>query len=139
MTIPDLQSPQPRKSTLPQPSRPRRNILVIEDDKDTAALICLQLVQEGYGARQVATRDDALKVLDMYIYDFILMDYWMPGMDAKEFIAKVFKRRPNSRIVLMTAAGSIGEISKALGIYCCLPKPITPESLVPALKQFEDQ
>jgi CheY-like chemotaxis protein len=135
----NLDSPVPKKVTDRPVLRPHRNVLVVEDDKDTATVICYQLMQDGYGVRQVATRDEALNVLDTYMYDYIIMDYWMPGMDAKEFVRKVTAKRPNTRIILSTAARDIGHIGTELGLFCCLPKPIIPEQVAKILQQFDEE
>jgi two-component system alkaline phosphatase synthesis response regulator PhoP len=117
--------------------RPRRNVLVVEDDKDTANVICFQLLNDGYGARHVPNRDEALQVLNMYIYDYIIMDYWMPGMDAKVFATKVLQKRPNTRIVLTTAADSVKKIAADLGVRWCIPKPFAPHQVGESLERFD--
>jgi hypothetical protein len=50
-------------------------------------------------------------------------------MGAKDFMSKVLSKRPDTRIILTTAAQSIGPIATELGILCLIPKPIVPEDL----------
>jgi DNA-binding NtrC family response regulator len=132
----DLTSPLPQKVS-ERVLRPHRNVLVIEDDTDTATVVCNELLRVGYGARHVPSRDEALKVLDLYIYDYIIMDFLMPGMSAKDFVQQVATRRPNTRIIPTTAERDIGPIATELGLLCCLPKPIIPEQVPKILQHFD--
>jgi CheY-like chemotaxis protein len=134
----ELKTPLPQKVSN-KVFRPHRNVLVIEDDKDTATVICFELLREGYGARHVPSRDEAIQVLERYIYDYIIMDYWMPGMDAKSFVQTVMAKRPSTRIILTTAARDIGPLSQQLGLLCCIPKPIIPEQVPQMLKEFDEE
>jgi CheY-like chemotaxis protein len=113
-----------------------KNVLVVEDDLDTANSIAVELVLAGYGVRKTVSRDEALAVLDLYLYDFILMDYHMQGMTPGDFVDKVRRKRPNSKIILMTAGGTISGHAAELGIHCCLPKPLDPLQVVSSLMEF---
>jgi CheY-like chemotaxis protein len=130
-----ISSPSTQKTTTS--ARICRNVLIIEDDLDTAGALGLMLLSEGYGVRHVLSRDEAVPVLNTYIYDVILMDYFMNGMEAKEFVDSV-RSTPLSKFVLMTASGKIDEIAKTLDIDSCLPKPFDPNDLLKLLRSFDE-
>jgi CheY-like chemotaxis protein len=126
--------------TLPKSSKvsdgPAKNVMVIEDDIDSANAITLELILAGYGVHKVSSREAALSVLDCYLYDFILLDYHMPGMSAGAFVDRVRERRPATKIVLMTAGTDINQHAAELGVFCCIPKPFDPVQVVQALQEF---
>lgn len=109
------------------------NVLVIEDDNDTCDTICLSLVREGFGVRTAETRDAALPILSTYIYDVIIMDYFMPGMGPEEFIAAVRQRTPRAQFILMTATAHAAEKAKGLGIAHWIGKPFEMDDLIDAI------
>jgi len=111
------------------------NILLIEDDEDTGQVIVLNLVEEGFGVRWVRNRDDALAVLQHYLYDIAVMDYLMPGMDADTFIREAGKRCPRCRVMLISAVHNLTEVAGRLGVCCWLQKPVSPETLMEALRK----
>jgi DNA-binding response OmpR family regulator len=110
------------------------NVLIVEDDKDTADFIGAFLLSEGYGARVVGSREDAISVIDSYIYDFILMDLFMPGLSAEEFVKEIRWHCPFSRIILMTASERVAADALKLGIHFCIGKPFKPETLLELLQ-----
>jgi DNA-binding response OmpR family regulator len=116
------------------PLRPNMNVLVIEDDQDTALTIGMLVMREGYGVRTVASRDDALYLLSCYLYDVIIMDLNMPGFTAPDFVAEVKQRCPRSQIVLLTAAGKVNQEGDKLGLPHRLGKPFDADDLLKAIR-----
>lgn len=111
----------------------KRNVLIIEDDLDTAEMLAMTLRDEGYGVRYVCSRDEALIALSQFIYDIIIMDFSMPGLSADQFIAYARRRSPRSKFVLTTAAGQVADCALKLGITRWIGKPFTPETLINTL------
>jgi CheY-like chemotaxis protein len=114
--------------------RAQGNILVIEDDSDTADTIRTFLTDEGYHVRSVASRDNAQLVLNSYLYDVIVMDFMMPGLGAVEFMKEARRLCPRTAFVLTTAAPIAAERAKILGFTRWVGKPFTPEELVRTIR-----
>ena len=109
------------------------NVLIIEDDPDTATVIATTLIKEGYGARTVSTRDEAVKVLSRYLYDVIIMDLYMAGMGPDEFVKKAKSLYPRSKVILITAIESVDKQASRLGICQWIGKPFDPDQLLGAV------
>lgn len=65
------------------------SLLVVDDDHFTRELISMILKKTGeIEIDEAANGEDALKFLNSgrYDVDMILLDYYMPGMNGKEFI-----------------------------------------------------
>jgi DNA-binding response OmpR family regulator len=111
------------------------NVLIIDDDADVAYSIATCLKAEGYGVHTVESRDKALLVLDSYLYDFIIMDLFMTGLPANEFIAAV-RNQFRSKIILISGAQHVAQQAQRLAVPLWLGKPFEPEQLLHMLKQF---
>jgi len=116
------------------PSGPSGNVLVIEDDLDTGNLIVLMLATAGYGVRLVSNRDEAVLAMARYLYDYIVMDYHMPGLTAEAFVRQANMQRPKAKIILMTADDTVEEVAKRLKISAWIAKPFYPEDLVAVMQ-----
>lgn len=119
----------PRSST---PPRPVFRVLVVDDDP--VMLEACRSVLERNGLR-VDTEQDAFEGRDRAIrglYDVLLLDLRMPGLDGLEVLRTVRERRPDIEVVMITAYSSVASAVKAvkLGAYDYLPKPFTPEELM---------
>lgn len=111
------------------------NVLVIDDEKDIVETIGVVLMREGYGVRSASSRDEALLVLDRYLYDVIVMDLFMPGVSAKTFIKEASRRCPRSQFILLTAADRVEDFARELGICHWIGKPFLPEDLVESIRK----
>ena len=61
------------------------NILIVEDNKNTARLMEVVLTQNGYSTLHASNGEEALQVLDENHIDLILVDIMMPVMDGITF------------------------------------------------------
>ncbi len=110
-----------------------QHILVVDDDASVALLNQLVLEHAGYLVTRHTCALDALAAFQMapYLYDMVLTDLTMPGMNGVELAEEMLKLRPELPIVLTTGFGSPMTVAKAvsLGIREVLLKPSTALSL----------
>lgn len=112
------------------------NVLIVEDDVDTAETLWVTLLFEGYGVRVTRCRDDALHVLQNNIYHIIVLDYFMPGLGAEEFLKLVRTRSPLSKVILVSAANQVRGLANKLGLENWIAKPVHPEKLIEMLEDL---
>jgi DNA-binding response OmpR family regulator len=110
------------------------NVLVVEDDADTAETIAESLSGEGFGVRTTCCRDEALKILTRYIYDWVILDLMMPGKSIEEFLAELRQKSPRTLVILITASDRVKDAAEKLGINRYLGKPFHPDDLVALLR-----
>jgi two-component system, OmpR family, phosphate regulon response regulator PhoB len=117
----------------PAASAPAK-ILVVEDERDIAALISYHLTREGYRVRTAEGGDEALEAVTAERPDIVLLDLMLPGFSGYDVLAEM-RREPQLAdvpIILLTARREEGDKIKGfeLGADDYLTKPFSPRELV---------
>ncbi len=125
---PRLTSPSSR----PPASRPRRRILVVEDNADMGLLLVRSL-GSAYRVEHVTRVADALAVLAEDPPTAVLSDVMLPDGTGYDVLAAIRSRRDLDRlpVVLVSALGEVDERVRGLsaGADDYVPKPFAPEEL----------
>ncbi len=76
-------------------------VLVVDDDTSIRTLLSIALsVEDGVGeVREATDGSDALRVLEEFHPDVVLLDYWMPRMDGARVAPLIRESHPNVKIV----------------------------------------
>ena len=120
-------------------------VLVVDDHEAVALVLCELLVELGFDARHADSGEAAVRdVLDAdrrgEPYDFLLMDWLMPGMDGLEAIRAIQAVRPQAMpLMLMVTAHRREELlgkARQVGVEHVLSKPVSPSLLVDAMMQL---
>ena len=107
-------------------------ILVIDDENNIRMMVRLALEQSGHEVETAADGASGLqKFNDCGNFDLVLLDQRMPGMEGLEVLQEMKSRCPDSRIVMITAFGTIDLAVDAMkaGATDFLRKPFTTETL----------
>ena len=78
-------------------------ILVVEDDRDLNRSVCSFLNQSGYAATGCLGAEEAYDAMYETVFDLIVSDIMMPGIDGFEFVKTVRSLNENIPILFMTA------------------------------------
>ena len=78
-------------------------ILVVEDDRDLNRTVCAFLNSSGYTATGCLSADEAYDAMYANLFDLIVSDIMMPGVDGFEFAKTVRSLNENIPILFMTA------------------------------------
>jgi DNA-binding response OmpR family regulator len=119
-----------------------RNVLVVEDDKDTVEIISRALSREGFRVTMSLNMEDALVDFARLKYELVVTDIFMRGMGGIEGIQKMRELRPAVRI-LATSAGYSEMTPEAalkaagrIGADAILAKPFSLEDLRAEVKRL---
>jgi CheY-like chemotaxis protein len=109
------------------------SILVVDDNPANLKLARVLLSLEGYDAQTAPDAEHALKMLETFRPDLILMDIQMPGMDGLE-LTRLLKSMPRGEgliIVALTAYAMKGDEERARAAGCdgYIAKPIDTKTL----------
>jgi DNA-binding NtrC family response regulator len=104
---------------------PRKNILVVDDEKAQREILELILAEEGYDVTTAASGEAALKFAKDRRFDLALTDLKMTGMDGIELLQHLLAYDSSIIVILLTAHGSIESAKEALrrGAFDYLEKP----------------
>ena len=107
------------------------NILVVEDDKDLNRTVCAFLNQNGYAATGCLNASDAYDAMYDTMFDLIVSDIMMPGIDGFEFAKTVRSLNENLPILFMTARDDMASKQRGfrIGIDDYMVKPIDLDEL----------
>lgn len=114
-----------------------KRILIIDDETNIRTMIRLTLEHVGYAVETAADGEDGLKKFgDGEGHDLVLLDHRMPGMSGLEVQQEIYRRNPETRLILITAFGTIDLAMEAIqcGASDFLRKPFTSDTLRQAVK-----
>lgn len=108
-----------------------QRILVVDDEKNIRLTVTQALTSLGYQLNSATNGEEALKQLARQEFGLILLDLNLPGMGGLEVLRQVVKIRPDIKVVLMSAHGTIDNAVEAmrLGAIDFLQKPFTTQEL----------
>ena len=109
-------------------------ILVVEDERDIAALVAYHLTKEGYRVRTAEGGTEALEAAAAERPDLLVLDLMLPGFSGYEVLQEV-RRRPELAeipVVVLTARRDEADRVKGLelGADDYVTKPFSPRELV---------
>lgn len=108
------------------------NILVVEDDLKLNQIVCTHLNDNGYKATGCLNAQEAYEAMYNSIFDLIISDIMMPGIDGFEFARAVRDINKTIPILFMTARDDMTAMKKGFlaGIDDYMVKPINLDELV---------
>jgi DNA-binding response OmpR family regulator len=110
-------------------------ILIVEDDRNTAALVATYLEREGFATVQVHDGTEALALARRQPPGFVILDVMLPGSDGWE-VCRALRRFSDVPILMLTAREE--EIDRVLGLSLgaddYVVKPFSPRELVERVK-----
>jgi two-component system response regulator (stage 0 sporulation protein F) len=80
-----------------------KKILLVEDDESQQILYNDELAEAGYEVVLAANGKEALKQLDKYEVDLVILDIVMPVMDGMEALGRIIRKYRDVPIILNTA------------------------------------
>lgn len=106
-------------------------ILVVEDDRDLNRSVCSFLNQSGYQATGCLGAEEAYDVMYETVFDLIISDIMMPGIDGFEFVKTVRSLNENIPILFMTARDDFAAKQRGyrVGVDDYMVKPIDLDEL----------
>jgi two-component system KDP operon response regulator KdpE len=108
-----------------------RQILIVEDDTDTAEIVSALLESAGYTAVTADTGSTALSEINTASPDLVLLDMHLPDMNGLDVLKKV---RASSFLPMIVLSGFTQERDKVVALEAgaddYMAKPFSPEELV---------
>ncbi len=115
----------------------RRRVLVVDDERTIAEVVCRYLQRAGYETRQAFTGPDAVSVAGTWHPDLVVLDIMLPGFDGLETMRRLSGSGPDGggcgpAVILLTAR--VEEPDRITGLRRgaddYVVKPFSPAELV---------
>ncbi len=110
-------------------------ILLIDDDARLFELLSSYLGQNGMHLTHAPDGRAGLAALEAGVFDAVLLDVMMPGMDGLEVVKRI-RAKGNLPVIMLTAKGDETDrvVGLELGADDYLPKPFNPRELLARLR-----
>ena len=79
-------------------------VLVVEDEVLARGALRLILEQDGYEVRSVSSGRRAIKVLDMFDPNVIVMDWQVPGLSGERLFREIRTKKPHVPVIVVSSA-----------------------------------
>jgi DNA-binding response OmpR family regulator len=108
-----------------------RSVLIVDDEKNILLTLSQSLEVLQLETDTAINGEDALTKLKEKDFSLILLDLRMPGIDGMEVLRQVREIRPDIRIIMISAYGTIEVAVEAmkLGAVDFIQKPFSPEEV----------
>jgi DNA-binding response OmpR family regulator len=100
---------------MPEPE-PRRRVLVVEDDASIRELVRLHLDLAGFAIDEGEEGRKALERARADLYDLVLLDVMLPGLDGASICRAIRNAGPNVDTPILMLTARDGESDKVLGL-----------------------
>ena len=116
----------------------KKNILVIDDEEVLLNVFERYLTREGMEVATASNGAEALRLCREGSYEFVLLDYVMPGLSGMNLLRQVHKLSPKSRVVVISGRRIPKKDMKELETYTSeiLMKPVELKELGKTLNQL---
>ncbi len=110
-------------------------VLHIDDDERFAELVARYLAQNAIHVTHAPDGARGLALLDHEVFDAVLLDVMMPGLDGLEVCRRI-RAKHNVPVLMLTAKGDETDrvVGLELGADDYLPKPCSPRELLARLR-----
>lgn len=117
----------------------QKKILLVEDEDFIRELYTRQLTKAGFLVKSAIDGQAGLEILKNEIFDLLLLDIMLPGMNGLQLLREFKTHNPNSRMVtiLLTNLGQEAVIKEGfeLGAQAYLIKAsYTPDQVITEVK-----
>jgi DNA-binding NtrC family response regulator len=112
-----------------------REVLVVEDEGRIRQMLSQALMQMGFEPTLAPTAETAMKVMAQRVFDILILDLNLPGMNGMEFLESLRSRKCDTQVIILTGFGDLEAARKAIhfDVVEFLTKPCTLGSLEMAL------
>jgi DNA-binding NtrC family response regulator len=111
-------------------------ILVIDDQPDVRAMICIVLRVNRFEIVEAGSAEAALKAFDESKFDLVIVDIFLQGSSGFDLIAAMRERVPDLPVVAISGITTLDVVAEwpELSGVVGLRKPFRPNQLVSAIE-----
>ena len=107
-------------------------ILIVDDEPGVRSALGGVLRDEGYNVDAVDSGEACLERLGRRVFDVVVLDIWLPGMDGLATLARMRERQVDAQVVIISGHGNVESAVRAIkmGAFDFVEKPLSLEKTV---------
>jgi len=111
------------------------SILVIDDEQAFADTLAKRLAMRGLRCLTAYDGRSGLELVEQHRLQGVVLDLRLPDLEGAQVLRRILARRPDLRVVILTAHGTAEDEQECLGVgaVAFLHKPVTLTDLIQAL------
>ena len=111
-------------------------VLVVDDEVDFLETMVNRLKKRNLDVVGVESGEKAIQLLDKQVFDVVILDVKMPGMDGVETLREMKRLRPLMEVIMLTGHASIesGIEGMKLGAFDYIMKPADLDDLIEKMR-----
>jgi two-component system nitrogen regulation response regulator NtrX len=108
------------------------SILIVDDEPGVRSALGGVLRDEGYNVDAVDSGEACLERLGRRVFDVVVLDIWLPGMDGLATLARMRERQVDAQVVIISGHGNVESAVRAIkmGAFDFVEKPLSLEKTV---------
>ncbi|MFI5165961.1 MAG: sigma-54-dependent transcriptional regulator [Thermoanaerobaculales bacterium] len=117
------------------------SILVVDDEPGIRVQLEAILRDEGFGVTSVSCGEDALAAVSHELYDLIMLDIWLPGIDGIDTLRQLRAAGHQAPVVVISGHANAEMAARAVreGAVDFLEKPLALERVVVTVSNALDR
>src|SRR3984885_6678744 len=120
----------------------KTRILIVDDEPGIRQSLGAILEDESFHVEAVDNGEACLELLGRSLFELVILDIWLPGVDGLETLDRIQRIPPTDRpeVVVISGHGTIETAVKAtkLGAYDFLEKPLSIDRVLLAVRHALD-
>ncbi len=119
----------------------KAKVLLVDDEVDFLTILAARLESRGLKVTTVTRGEDAVAKVENEVFDLIILDLSMPGIDGLETLKRIKAKQPDAEIIMLTGQASIrtGIEAMKLGAEDFLQKPVNISTLMDKISEAKDK
>jgi len=115
----------------------KNEILLADDEATFRKTFTKVLEEEGMAVTAVADGRDAINAITKQPYAVAILDIQMPGADGIKVLREIMRVRPETRVIMITAYGTVEMAVEAIKLGACdyVMKPVMFEDVLTKVRQ----
>ncbi|MFO7898510.1 MAG: response regulator [Planctomycetota bacterium] len=116
-------------------------VLIVDDEKNIRLTLSQAVEAMGLDSDTAVNGEEALAKLEEGDFGLMILDLKMPGMSGIDVLHKVREKRPDIKVIIITAHGTVDTAVEAmkLGAIDFIEKPFTPDEIRNLIKKTLDR
>lgn len=111
---------------------PAKKIMIVDNEQGLCRMMEAVLMDDGHAVRSFTDPLEAVELFRPGIWDLVISDIKMPGIDGLELLQRIKAVEPDIPVIMITAFATVEMSIQALrkGAYDMLTKPFEPDELL---------